>query len=424
MASFLDLEDEQWELQEILDKRSSNIFQKKTNKPQLQVSRLFMTGIAQASEAMSVEQNVEVKDASQLKNLKAASNNLLQVFFVRQEGSWTSLDISRELFEDFVHVFAAFSPVWNCMFTFGKKSTEHECEFPGFKSRGPSTILGHSAIESAYVIRRAERNHRKLTEGQTPWSVRQSAVYHRYDPPADELLFSNSVSNLKFRSTLLLVSPSKLIERKIGRLLELALSDEGSVAPCIIHSLIVADSIRGWMDYISWLEKYVKDKSVQITFAELGSADDESLDGFSFNVEDRQGLKVTEDMVVDLQIILSTLCSTIRGIRKHCEKCCDLSCVHEEAVNCACGAALSEFDGYLTEVDLCIERARTLKERVVSTANLLSDLLRYEDQKALKELTEQSQEENQTMRTLAVLHSGAISIISADTQSGEEHKGR
>lgn len=71
MASFLDLEDEQWELQEILDKRSSNIFQKKTNKPQLQVSRLFMTGIAQASEAMSVEQNVEVKDASQLKNLKA-----------------------------------------------------------------------------------------------------------------------------------------------------------------------------------------------------------------------------------------------------------------------------------------------------------------------------------------------------------------
>lgn len=114
--------------------------------------------------------------------------------------------------------------------------------------------------ESAYVIRRAERNHRKLTEGQTPWSVRQSAVYHRYDPPADELLFSNSVSNLNFRSTLLLVSPSKLIERKIGRLLELALSDEGSVAPCIIHSLIVADSIRGWMDYISWLEKYVKDK--------------------------------------------------------------------------------------------------------------------------------------------------------------------
>lgn len=77
---------------------------------------------------------------------KQASNNLLQVFFVRQEGSWTSLDISRELFEDFVHVFAAFSPVWNCMFTFGKKSTEHECEFPGFKSRGPSTILGHSAI--------------------------------------------------------------------------------------------------------------------------------------------------------------------------------------------------------------------------------------------------------------------------------------
>lgn len=56
----------------------------------------------------------------------------------------------------------------------------------------------------------------------------------------------------------LLVSPSASIDRNVGRLLELALSDEGAVAPCILHSLIVVDSVKGWLEYIAWLEQDVK----------------------------------------------------------------------------------------------------------------------------------------------------------------------
>ncbi|KKY25397.1 hypothetical protein UCDDS831_g02072 [Diplodia seriata] len=133
--------------------------------------------------------------------------------------------------------------------------------------------------------------------------------------------------------------------------------------------------------------------STPIIYADLEpEEDDECNNGFSFNVDNRQGLKTAEDKVIDLQIILTTLRSTIEGIRKYCQKCCETSCQKTGSGNCICASAIDEFDGYIKEVELCLERASILKERVFSTAQLLSDLLRYEDQRALKELTKQSHE--------------------------------
>ncbi|KAF4544499.1 CMGC/CDK protein kinase [Lasiodiplodia theobromae] len=295
MASVLDLGEDNWELRAEIDERSNNLFKPRANEPKLKLSRLFWTSIVPTAEAMSFEKDLVVHNTSQLKNLKAGSNDFLQVFVIRQERSWSSLDISKELFEDFIDIYAVFSPFWRCMFTFGKKSKEDECDFPGFKSCGP---------------------------------------YH---------------------------------------------------------------SVKGWMRYISWLEKHVKEMSVRITFADLQIGCDGHNEGFTFDVDDRQSLKVIEDAAIDLQIILSTLRSTIEGIHRYCQKCCKMS---RHSGDCACAAALDEFDGYIREVELCAERASILKERIVSTTQLLSDLLHYEDQKSLKDLTKQSQEENRMMRSL------------------------
>lgn len=109
------------------------------------------------------------------------------------------------------------------------------------------------SLESAYVIRRAELNHRALSEGQLPWSIRQSAVYYcSYGS-----IVGSNYSRLK--STVLLVSPSKLIDRKVSLLLEKALMEQEAANPCVLHSLIVEESVRGWSGYISWLEKHLKD---------------------------------------------------------------------------------------------------------------------------------------------------------------------
>ncbi len=58
-----------------------------------------------------------------------------QFFIIRQERSWTTLNISRELFEDLLLVYGVFLPFWRAIFTFGRKSEENEYTFPGFRAR-------------------------------------------------------------------------------------------------------------------------------------------------------------------------------------------------------------------------------------------------------------------------------------------------
>lgn len=57
------------------------------------------------------------------------------MYTIRQVRSWTTLDISREVFEDFMSTHSITPKLWNCMFTFGRKSEENEFEFPGFRRR-------------------------------------------------------------------------------------------------------------------------------------------------------------------------------------------------------------------------------------------------------------------------------------------------
>lgn len=68
------------------------------------------------------------------------------MFKIRQERSWSALNISRELFEDFTGVFGVFAPVWKCVSVFGEKLEEHECDFPGFRSQRTSKFLAEGSF--------------------------------------------------------------------------------------------------------------------------------------------------------------------------------------------------------------------------------------------------------------------------------------
>lgn len=112
--------------------------------------------------------------------------------------------------------------------------------------------------ESAYVLRRAELHQRPLVEGQSPWSIRQTAVYHTMSRPC-----STSAPNPQWnepQSRFLFISPSETAERKMGRLFDLASSQNAATHHSFIHSMLVADSIKGWMGYIAWLERDLKEK--------------------------------------------------------------------------------------------------------------------------------------------------------------------
>jgi hypothetical protein len=121
---------------------------------------------------------------------------------------------------------------------------------------GSQRLAIYQLAESAYVLRRVELNGRISIEGQSPWSIRQTAVYHKLNVNPN---FSKE-SLQESKSIFLLIAPSKNAERLLSEFLELSISDRCTLSPCNIQRLLVADSLRGWADYMAWLETQLKDQ--------------------------------------------------------------------------------------------------------------------------------------------------------------------
>ncbi|TVY44398.1 hypothetical protein LSUB1_G002055, partial [Lachnellula subtilissima] len=241
---------------------------------------------------------------------------------------------------------------------------------------------------SAYVLRRAEINGRGNQEGQKEWSIRQTAVYL-------QLQFSTTqqrTPNRQPRSTFLVIAPSKNVEIQLAGAFERSLQKDLYVSPWNIQRLLLADSLKGWPDYMASLQKRLKKQRLDIKKENLSPLD------ITINFEDRQDLKIIEDSIIDLDVILPTMLNTIKRIREQCEKCNegvgdDERCYLEEI--------LEELDEYVREAELLVQRANILKETARSTSQLISNLLSYEEAVALKDLTKESQAENTLMRGLA-----------------------
>jgi hypothetical protein len=111
-------------------------------------------------------------------------------------------------------------------------------------------------IESACVFRRVELHNRELEEGQSPWSIRQTGVYHKLNasPGSGDSPGSPEQSSSMF----ILVAPSKIFEAQVSQLLELTMSDDAAIRPWNIYRLLIADSLSGWLNYMTWLEGALK----------------------------------------------------------------------------------------------------------------------------------------------------------------------
>lgn len=96
-----------------------------------------------------------------------------------------------------------------------------------------------------------ELNHRALTDGQSPWSIRQTAVYHKLTVTPDAK---------QSGSTFIFIAPSPKVESQLSQLLDLSTSDERAIGPWNVHRLLVANSLSGWMDYMAWLEETLNEQ--------------------------------------------------------------------------------------------------------------------------------------------------------------------
>jgi hypothetical protein len=94
------------------------------------------------------------------------------------------------------------------------------------------------------------------------------------------------------------------------------------------------------------------------------------LTDFNINFEDRQELKIVEDQVLDLEVILPSMLDSIVGIQEQCNMFLSGIGMNEEEQD-ETRAVVQEFNEYIREVKRHIDRAKVLKERAKSTAELV-----------------------------------------------------
>ena len=110
-----------------------------------------------------------------------------------------------------------------------------------------------NVIELAYMLRQVDRHGRALLAGQSPWSIRQTAVYCQFISTGR----SRDLTR-KPKLTFMLIAPSKSAKKQVSSLLEYEITNEYAILPSKIHLLLVADSLKGWTDYMAWLETQLK----------------------------------------------------------------------------------------------------------------------------------------------------------------------
>ncbi|PKY07200.1 hypothetical protein P168DRAFT_90161 [Aspergillus campestris IBT 28561] len=361
-------------LAERVESKATDLFQARKDRPQLEASFLYRSAASDNVWSLEKSPIVHINSAEELEKAESASSNACaQIYTIRHQRSWTTLNISHKLFQELLEKHRVFHHFWRSILTFGWRFEENEYGFPAFRAKRSQSGRG-KVDEITYVIRRVERNNRPVKNGECPWSIRQTGIYHR--------LAYEAVGS-QHKSTFILVAPSSIVDDEITKSLAQHHCADGVMNPAFaVHERLVLDSLRGWMDYMAWLESEVKQDSNRVIVSKMGTHE------IHFNANDRQRLKQLEDYITDMMVILQTMADTIARIRTSCQRHCQMSC--GDSSSCSCSYTIDEFEEYATEAQLYLNRAKVLKARVKSTAQLLSDLLGYEESRNLKQLAQAS----------------------------------
>ncbi|KAK6814772.1 hypothetical protein RU639_009768 [Aspergillus parasiticus] len=375
-------------LEEKIKARTNSLFKSRNDVAQLVVYLPSSSKDSCGRRTLQTEQPIPINHVSELKRLqREESTACAQVYTVAQLRSWTTLNISSELFHYLLEVHNVFPYFWKSVLTFGIRVVENEYAFPPFRAKSSQREDG-KVDEIAYVIRRVERNQRSTSKGECPWSIRQTGVYQKLTYPHD-----GSTSS----SVFILIAPSRTVETEVSVCLSGSEFEGEVMTPHFsVHERLIADGLRSWMDYMAWLESECKQKADRLIVWDVEDRDKHMA---YFKVEDRQRLKQLGDYITDLIVVLQTAVNTIGRIGKSCERHCKMSCAVRD--DCFCSSMIGEFVEYEAEARVYLERAKVLHERVQSTEQLLTDLLSFEETRALKQLARASHEESHHLAELA-----------------------
>ncbi|KAL2824961.1 hypothetical protein BJY01DRAFT_262813 [Aspergillus pseudoustus] len=360
---------------ERVNTRSSKIFKEKHGRAQLELSIIDRIHDGSGDYVLARQPKTQINQIEELKKSSTqTSNECSRIYTIQHTRSWTTLDISRPLFDQLLDTHKIFNGLWRTILAFGMRLCENEYGFPLPLTReSRSGKIIHQ--ELAYVIQRVERNGRLNSE--SPWSIRQTGVYQK---------LTQSERNLEDAKALfLLVAPSSATENSVLDELSRKASEwaDSTGSALCVHGCVVAESLKGWVDYMCWLEEQLKLKSARIMTSSIYGGSDTRPIGFV--EKDRQGLKQLEEYINDLLVILRNKVHSIGRIKRSCLQYCSVH--RSDKQPCICLRAMEELEEYAAEAQNYQDRVKVLQTEVQSVQSCLSDLLRYQESADIKQLT-------------------------------------
>ncbi|KAI9642073.1 hypothetical protein NHQ30_009944 [Ciborinia camelliae] len=347
-----------------VEENSSRLFQKTSDLSHLVVSRISRPRDKLDIESIpdGIVSYEKIHNIIQLNALRI-SDDCCQIFMAQHDRCWEKLNITRELFQGVLDEYRIFSQFWNCVFTFGERVEENEFQFPAFRAR--HHIQPNKYEEFSYVLRQAELNNRRE---DVPWSIRQTGVYHAIYSPVPR---DSKQQTLGPESIFFLLCPTKHAKSQLDRCLQGSLASKPILLSWNVHRILVADSLRGWMDYMANIEEKLRDQTNKIMSTNVLSRD-HTCAILQVNFDNRQDLKCLEDLVMNLELILPNMRATIMRIRDRCHE------YHEETKKTMDAvdegtlySILQEFNEYVRETDLHVQRATVLRNKIASTGQLI-----------------------------------------------------
>ncbi|KAG8534358.1 uncharacterized protein KY384_001202 [Bacidia gigantensis] len=335
----------------------------------------------------SVVMSRRIRSPDELRRVSSETNTRTRLCFVRQYHSFGRLRIHKDLFEALLSAFQILPRFREFALSFGFKETETEVAHPPLKFRTlfpPRTTdvaPTNSGFECAYAIRYVDLNKRR---DDKPWSLRQTAVYHRYDAQVQT-------------STWCCVAASEQVETCLDQFAE-AFQRCDATTSFGAHAMLLDTALVGWRPFMINLTERINQQSDKILVASTDERQPLSL----VDIDDRQSLKDLEDEVLDIILALDSLFETIDALSNKFDQYRHLNAE-------LTGQVIDGFDNQIVAqafqerratVNIHRRKIQNLYEKVKGMISLLSSILDLGNGSSLKMLAAEATSENIAMRRL------------------------
>lgn len=302
-----------------------------------------------------------------------------RAYFIDQRFSYAVLSITNSLFRDMLSALNVGLRIHDYVLYFGEREREVEIVPPRLKYRilQEHRTMENTGHECMYGLRFLENNGRRTPEElASQWSMRQSAIYSRYEYGSRG-------------TTWVFVALSKQAKRRLDEYVAQAV-DLQNADPLDVHLLLLDTALSSWRQYLVDLATEVDEHTAQISGM---SPDDQGPISLS-DAARRQDLMLLDNKLLDALLIAQSQKDTVHTLRRSVNTTPEsLHPIKAFAQHILCEQAF--------DLDLYILQLESLRTKLYGSSSLLSSFLDLGNGHALQNLARESRQENEGMRKLS-----------------------